>query len=330
MRDTAASLRALSNTSPARNSPCLYREQEHVLAASLCLANLVTTVLVKLLSTVAVGHAIAANTEAVPFQFCSCWVVVSRLCWAVLPASLLVTSWARLVAVQRPGAASRLGSEATLDPWAGEGEGVLTRRHNILREREVVRVMRASLPSADSKLRPPASGQEEQDTINLARAWRSRAADRREESASRKRRVLKQKSKSTDGGVDEVSPAPARLCRQHSFSCSELSSTAAAGHQLGPIKEEDGARLQEAAVTRLLPHQLSLKSSTQSLTGAASSPRRQQQQVSFDESLSSLERPPPAQPRARLSTATLPSTASTTGSQVSPSSYLQYYILSTQ
>ena len=39
-----------------------------MLAASLCLANLVTTVLVKLLSTVAVGHAIAANTEAVPFQ----------------------------------------------------------------------------------------------------------------------------------------------------------------------------------------------------------------------------------------------------------------------
>ena len=39
-----------------------------MLAASLCLANLVTTVLVKLLSTVAVGHAIAANTAAVPFQ----------------------------------------------------------------------------------------------------------------------------------------------------------------------------------------------------------------------------------------------------------------------
>ena len=103
--------------------------------------------------------------------------------------------------------------------------------------------------------------------------------------------MLKQKSRSTDGGVDEVSPAPAGLCRQHSFSCSELSSTAAAGpqlsstaaagHQLGPIKEEEGARLQEAAVTRLLPHQLSLKSSTQSLTGTASSLRRQQQQVSF-------------------------------------------------
>ena len=86
-----------------------------MLAASLCLANLVTTVLVKLLSTVAVGHAIAANTAAVPFQFCSGWVLLARLCWAVLPASLLVTSWARLVAVLRPGAASSLGSEATLD-----------------------------------------------------------------------------------------------------------------------------------------------------------------------------------------------------------------------
>ena len=203
---------------------------------------------------------------------------------------------------------------------------MLTRRYTILREQEVVRVMRASLPSQHQ--RPPASGHQEQETINLARAWRSRAADRREESASRKRRVLKQKSKSTDDGVDEVSPAPAGLCRQHSFSCSELSSTAAAGPQLSstaaavpqldPIKEEAGARLQEAAVRRLLPHQLSLKSSTQSLSGATSSPRhRQQQQVSFEDSLSSLtltESPPPA--RARLSTATLPSTASTTGSQV--------------
>ena len=217
---------------------------------------------------------------------------------------------------------------------------LLTRRYTILQQREVVTIMRASLPSQHQ--RTPASGHQEQETITLARAWRSRAADRREESVSRKRRVLKQKSKSTDDGVDEVSPAPAELCRQHSFSCSELSSTAAAGHQLSstaaavpqldPIKEEAGARLQEAAVRRLLPHQLSLKSSTQSLTGAASSPRhRQQQQVSFDESLSSVtltERPPPAPPRARLSTATLPSTASTTGSQVSPSSYLHtvYYL----
>ena len=120
-----------------------------------------------------------------------------------------------------------------------EEEGVLTRRHNILKEREIVRIMKslraeeaARSSSIDSVLSPKSkrskksarksSGQQEAETINLARAWRSKATDKKkEDSTNEKRKVMKEKSKSID---DTLETSPPQLDRQHSYSCSELNS----------------------------------------------------------------------------------------------------------
>ena len=119
-----------------------------------------------------------------------------------------------------------------------EEEGVLTRRHNILKEREIVRIMKslraeeAARGSIDSVLSPKSkrskksarksSGQQEAETINLARAWRSKATDKKkEDSTNEKRKVMKEKSKSID---DTLDTSPPQLDRQHSYSCSELNS----------------------------------------------------------------------------------------------------------
>ena len=119
-------------------------------------------------------------------------------------------------------------------------EGVLTRRHNILKEREIVRIMKslraeeaARGSSIDSVLSPKSkrskksarksSGQQEAEAINLARAWRSKATDKKkEDSTNEKRKVMKEKSKSIDDTLDTTSPP--QLDRQHSYSCSELNS----------------------------------------------------------------------------------------------------------
>ena len=119
-------------------------------------------------------------------------------------------------------------------------EGVLTRRHNILKEREIVRIMKslraeeaARGSSIDSVLSPKSkrskksarksSGQQEAETINLARAWRSKATTnkKKEDSTNEKRKVMKEKSKSID---DTLDTSPPQLDRQHSYSCSELNS----------------------------------------------------------------------------------------------------------
>ena len=120
-----------------------------------------------------------------------------------------------------------------------EEEGVLTRRHNILKEREIVRIMKSFQAdkadcgsSIESVLSPKSkrskksarksSGQQEKETINLARAWKSKATEKkREVPANEKRKLLKEKSKSIDDTLETSQP---QLERQHSHSCFELNS----------------------------------------------------------------------------------------------------------
>ena len=118
-----------------------------------------------------------------------------------------------------------------------EEEGVLTRRHNILKEREIVRIMKSYQAdcggsSIESVLSPKSkrskksarksSGQQEKETINLARAWKSKATEKkREVTANEKRKLLKEKSKSIDDTLEISRP---QLERQHSHSCFELHS----------------------------------------------------------------------------------------------------------
>ena len=116
-----------------------------------------------------------------------------------------------------------------------EEEGVLTRRHNILKEREIVRIMKSFQAdkadcesSHESVLSPKSkrskksarksSGQQEKETINLAR----KATEKKTEvPANEKRKLLKEKSKSID---DTLETSPTQLERQHSHSCFELNS----------------------------------------------------------------------------------------------------------
>ena len=120
-----------------------------------------------------------------------------------------------------------------------EEEGVLTRRHNILKEREIVMIMKSFQAdkadynsSHESVLSPKSkrskksarksSGQQEKETINLARAWKAKATEKKTEVlANEKRKLLKEKSKSID---DTLETSPTQLERQHSHSCFELHS----------------------------------------------------------------------------------------------------------
>ena len=77
------------------------REKESMLSltynlvlGNLCVANLLSAVLVKSISIVHHGHASAANsTESSSIAFCAIYMVSFRSTWAVLPWSIVLLAW---------------------------------------------------------------------------------------------------------------------------------------------------------------------------------------------------------------------------------------------
>ena len=227
-----------------KNSPTLSRDLDYIMFASLAAANIIITAFVKLLSTVLVGHAVAKNAEEVSFQFCSVYIMFHRLTWFIFPATILTLSWSHFWSIIQYRFVTSESFETMETLSMGrkslvEEEGVLTRRHNILKEREIVRIMKsfqadkADCDSSNESVLSPkskrtkksarkSSGQQEKETINLARAWKSKATEKKTEvPANEKRKLLKEKSKSID---DTLETSPTQLERQHSHSCFELHS----------------------------------------------------------------------------------------------------------
>ena len=111
---------------------------------------LVLSTLVKLFGTIICGHAIAKDVTSVPFQFCSFYVICYRLTWFMFPYTILIISWLELWQIiqyryfssgsqELDESSCSIGGKKSLT----EEEGVLTKRHNILKEREIIKIMKS-------------------------------------------------------------------------------------------------------------------------------------------------------------------------------------------
>ena len=205
---------------------------------------------------------------------------------------------------------------------SSEEEGVLTRRHNILKEQEIIKLMKSmnsAKKSNDStsgaKSCSKTSRQQEAETINsAAKTWKCKVLDKKKENINpaRKRKVFKQKSKSIDNTLEEKTSAPS-LDTKHSHSCSELTQDITS--PLYSIQEEEGgnqtqawqgsfrrkifARSKTQQMTQSMSSGSSLRSLKSSINQSLSSLKKQ---VSFDDSLSSELESRVSVSRGRVST----------------------------
>ena len=65
----------------------------NLVLVNLCLSNLTSAVLVKSISIVHNGYAVAANTTQSNIAFCNIMIVSYRATWAVLPWTIFTFSW---------------------------------------------------------------------------------------------------------------------------------------------------------------------------------------------------------------------------------------------
>ena len=65
----------------------------NLVLGNLCLSNLTSAVLVKSISIVHNGYAVAANTTQSNIAFCNIMIVSYRATWAVLPWTIFTFSW---------------------------------------------------------------------------------------------------------------------------------------------------------------------------------------------------------------------------------------------
>ena len=79
------------------------RDQEELLCstsslilANLSASNLISAVLVKSISVVHNGYAVASNTVQSNIAFCLLYCFTSRLTWAILPFTIVALSWLSL------------------------------------------------------------------------------------------------------------------------------------------------------------------------------------------------------------------------------------------
>ena len=311
-----------------KNSNSLCSDVHFVMYACIAASNVIITSFVKLLSTVLCGHAVAKNKVSVPFQFCGIYNIFSRLTWFIFPYSILIVSWLDLLEIMSQRFSK---SELELDVSSlmrVEDEGVLTRRHNILKEREVIQLMKSlkSSSSVDSILTSRSKGggktlgQQEKETINsAAKMWKSKALDKKREDISlkKKRKVFKQKSKSIDNTLDMTKTVPSIDNSKLSHSCSEL--TREVSVPLSAIKEEDDEtqnhysnqgsfrrKIFAKSKTQQLTLSLSPGSSLKSFKSSNQSLSSLKKQVSFDDSLSSDTRVTMSKTSGKIETRLVP------------------------
>ena len=65
----------------------------NLVLGNLCLSNLTSAVLVKSISIVHNGYAVAANTTQSNIAFCNIMIVSYRATWAMLPWTIFTFSW---------------------------------------------------------------------------------------------------------------------------------------------------------------------------------------------------------------------------------------------
>ena len=292
-----------------KNSNILCSDVHFVMYACVATSNIIITSFVKLLSTVLCGHAVAKNKVSVPFQFCGIYNIFSRLTWFIFPYSILIVSWLDFLNIMKQRfSKSELELEVS-SLMRVEDEGVLTGRQNILREREVIQLMKSlkNSTSVDSSFTSRSKGggnktlgQQEKETINsAAKTWKSKALDKKREDISlkKKRKVFKQKSKSIDNTSALTKTAPSIDNTKLSHSCSELAQEVSA--PLYAIKEEEETlghysnqgsfrrKIFAKSKTQQLTLSLSPGSSLKSFKSSNQSLSSLKKQVSFDDSLSS-------------------------------------------
>ena len=65
----------------------------NLVLTNLCFSNLTSAVLVKSISIIHNGYAVAANTTQSNIAFCNIMLVTYRATWAVLPLTVFILSW---------------------------------------------------------------------------------------------------------------------------------------------------------------------------------------------------------------------------------------------
>merc|ERR1719507_1483574 len=91
----------------------------NLVLGNLCLSNLASAALVKAISIVHHGYAVAKNTTKPSIAFCALHVVGYRATWAILPLAIVTISWVILASHLAPTASSAypsLSSSRTTRP----------------------------------------------------------------------------------------------------------------------------------------------------------------------------------------------------------------------
>ena len=240
-----------------KNSGNLNGNILYVIFASISGSNIIISSFVKLLSTVLVGHGVAKDIDKVPFQFCNIYIIFYRLTWFIFPYSIVLVSWVELIEIIKyrffnSSSVIDFETSSTGRKSLVEEEGILTRRHNILKEREVIKIMKSlnsnkksGSISTDSILSPKSkrrsSRKESGGALAIGKAWKSKANEnKKKDSLTSKRKVLKQKSKSIDDTL-ETEEKESILVKRQSQSCLELN-TDAPKILLHPIQEDEDGR----------------------------------------------------------------------------------------
>ena len=234
-----------------KNSSHLLQDQHYSFLGSLSLSNIIICSFLKLLSSVLCGHAVAKNLLEVPFQFCNIYVVCRRLTWCVLPYTVFFISWLDFIKTIKYKYLRSDSIDFDTSSYSRKSvdeQGILTQRYLILKEYKYVQIIKSLKNSQQNKKRNSDCADDSLHSIknkwkskiktnkkldseklgSISRKWKENTFDKKKDELKR-RRVMKQKSKSFD---DELEPSQrVEIEKKQSYSCSELP-------QLYSIREE--------------------------------------------------------------------------------------------
>ena len=284
-----------------KNSSYLLQEQYYSFLASLGLSNIIITSFNKLLSSVLCGHAVAKNLTAVPFQFCNISVVFSRLTWIILPYTVFFISWLdflKTVKYKYLRSDSIDFESSSFSRKSVDEQGILTQRYLILKEYQYIQIIKSlknsqqnkknsvdgvdSLHSIKNKWMSKIKTNKKMDSERLgsiSRKWKENTIEKRKDEL-RRRRVMKQKSKSFDDELELEPSDRIKIEKKQSYSCSEIP-------QLYSIKEEgNNTNISQSKTYR---RKMFAKSRTQQVTMSFSSASSIKSLKSSNASLSSCD-----------------------------------------